>query len=136
MKNILAENMRRFNTKNLREFTEAPGSTEWGAWLSSYAQKHGLKASLSPKTGVMTYSKKSLRGTILIESTSSIEWTDQPGTGRVGRLFVQVKNQRGEEVYNESFVEAGTEYAEVLAEKKWSREAQGAIEGILLPYVK
>ena len=130
MKNLLAENMRRFNTKNLREWGDAPGATEWATWLSSYAQNHGLKVSTSPSTGVMTYSKKSLRGTVLIESESAIE------DSRIARLYVQVKNQRGEEVYNETFVESGSEYAAALAEKKWSRESQGGIEGILLPYVK
>jgi hypothetical protein len=131
MKNTLAENMRRFNTKNLREFTDAPGTTQWATWLSSYAQNHGLKASSSPSTGVMTYSKKSPRGTVLIQSVSAIE------DSRIARLYVQVKNQRGEEVYFETFVESGGEYAAALeGEKKWSRDSQGAIEGILLPYVK
>jgi len=140
MKNTLAENMRRFGTKNLTEQTEPPMATplpieQQGLylWVTEWAVPRGFKL-FQHKTLTRIWKLNTLRGEVYIEILNTlrgevyIEMRILP-TGVIGNMSI--------DVYRSGVSRAEDSlYTVTITPEEFTKERMAAIQRQLEPYVK
>jgi len=128
MKNTLAENMRRFGTKNLTEQTEPPMATplpieQQGLylWVTEWAVPRGFKL-FQHKTLTRIWKLNTLRGEVYIEMRIL-------PTGVIGNMSI--------DVYRSGVSRAEDSlYTVTITPEEFTKERMAAIQRQLEPYIK
>ena len=136
MKNILAENMRRFGTKNLSEQTANPDPTsstppkQMVQWAMEFIEQHGFKLDKSNwgSANEKIYVHRNLRGAIAIElATPNSDGVTDYMTIRVERSGTKratFNNSNEEYLWDQRYLG-----------KEWDATKASQINTVLKPYL-
>ena len=116
MKNTLAENMRRFNTKNLREEASTIPATPMYTWVMQMVTKYKMqdKTMHIGSNRDETYVKFSPRGRVALSISDTGDY-----------LNVTVLNGLKEEIYNKDILLS-----------QWTPDQATSIERVIMPHVR